>query len=128
MRVRPFFWFMLVAVCLGVLTFAANMPVARVVPLMAHIEQVSTSNSSSAEVRLRLTDTEGMPVDQARVTPQASMPDMVMAPQTANVQALGQGLYLASINFSMAGAWKIDITAHADGFAATNQSIVIDVV
>ncbi len=128
MRVRPFFWFMLVAVCLGVLTFAANMPVVRVVPLIAHIEQVSTSNPSNAEVRLRLTDTEGMPVDQARVTPQASMPNMAMEPQSANVQALGQGLYLASISLSMAGAWKIDITAYADGFTTTNQSIVIDVV
>jgi nitrogen fixation protein FixH len=119
---------MLVAVCLGILTFAANVPLAHPVPLMAHIEQVSTSSASSAQVRLRLTDTEGIPVDQASVTPQASMPAMAMEAQSTSVQALGQGLYLASINFSMAGAWKIDITAHADGFTATNQSIVVDVV
>lgn len=128
MRVRPFVWIMLVIACAGVLVFAANISVNKTVPLLAHIEQISTNGSGSALVRLRLTDTEGTPVDQARITPQASMPTMLMAPPSTTVQPLGHGLYLANINFSMTGAWKIDITAYADGFTKLEQSITIDVV
>ena len=128
MRVRPFFWFLLAAVCVGVLTLSANIKVAQAIPLLAHIEQISTSTASTAEVRLRLTDAEGVPVDQARVTPRASMLEMAMAPQPTTVQPLGQGLYLASISFSMAGSWEIDIAAYADGFAVTKQSIIVNVI
>lgn len=128
MRVRPFFWFILAVVCAGVLTFAANISATNSGPLLAHIEQISTSTASTAQVRLRLTDTEGVPVDQAHVTPQASMLNMTMAPQLTTVRPLGEGLYLASISLSMAGSWRIDIIAHADGFAPMHQSIVVDVV
>lgn len=128
MRIRPFFWIMLVTVCASVLIFAANISVYKSVPLLAHIEQISTSTASSAQVRLRLTDSEGMPVDQARVTPRASMPDMAMAPPLISVQPLGQGIYLASLSLSMAGSWKIDITAHADGFTTLDQSIIVNIV
>lgn len=128
MRIRPFFWIMLVTVCASVLIFAANISAYKSVPLLAHIEQISTSTASSAQVRLRLTDSEGMPVDQASVTPHASMPDMAMAPPLTSVRPLGQGIYLASLSLSMAGSWKIDITAHADGFATLNQSIIVNII
>lgn len=128
MRIRPFFWIMLVMVCASVLIFAAHISAYKSVPLLAHIEQISTSTASSAQVRLRLTDSEGMPVDQASITPHASMLDMAMAPPLTSVRPLGQGLYLASLSLSMAGSWKIDITAHADGFAPLNQSIIVNIV
>ena len=128
MRVRPIVWMILAAVCAGVLVFAADISVYKAVPLQAHIEQISTTSANSAQVYLRLTDSEGMPVDQARVTPRASMLNMNMAPQLARVQALGQGMYLASINFSMAGSWEIDIIAYADGFTTMRQSIMLTVV
>jgi nitrogen fixation protein FixH len=128
MRVRPFIWIILAVVCTGVLIFAADISVYKVAPLQAHIEQISTVTASSAQVRLRLTDSEGMPVDQASVTPQASMLNMSMAPQLATVQPLGQGTYLASISFSMAGCWKIDIIARADGFNVMKQSIMVNIV
>ncbi|HEX7737671.1 MAG TPA: FixH family protein [Ktedonobacteraceae bacterium] len=127
MRVRPFVWIMLVATCAGVLIFAMNISLNKAVPLLAHIEQISTTGPGAALVRLRLTDSEGLPVDQARVTPQASMPNMPMEPQFTTVQPLGQGLYLTNINFSMTGSWEIDITAHADGFSTLKQSITIKV-
>lgn len=128
MRVRPVFWIMLLTVCASILIFAANTSVYKSVPLQARIEQISASTASIAQVRLRLTDSEGMPVDQANVTPRAYMPNMTMAPPLTRVQPLGQGLYLASIAFSMAGAWKIDIIARADGFDTMKQSIMLDVV
>lgn len=128
MRVRPFFWGILAAACIGVLVFAAHISVHKAVPLQAHVEQVTTLLANSAQVRLRLTDSEGLPVDQASVTPQAHMLDMQMAPPLTRVQPLGQGMYLASLNFSMAGYWKIDIIARADGFDPMQQSITVNVV
>jgi nitrogen fixation protein FixH len=128
MRVRPVFWMILAAACASVLIFAADISVYKSVPLQAHIEQISTSTASMAQVYLRLTDSEGMPVDQASVTPHAYMPTMQMAPPLTRVQSLGQGNYLASISFSMTGAWKIDIIAHADGFDTMKQSITVTVV
>lgn len=128
MRIRPFFWIMLATVCASVLIFAANISVYKSVPLQAHIEQITTSTASSAQVSLRLTDSEGMPVDRASITPHASMPSMTMAAPLTRVQPLGQGIYLASLSLSMAGSWKIDIIAHADGFDTLQQSIVVNVV
>lgn len=127
MRVRPFFWLLLTTVCIGVIIFAEAISLRKVVPMQAHIDQVSTVATSATVVRLHLTDSEGQPIDQASVTPRASMPAMQMAPQKINVQALGQGVYVTRISFSMAGAWKIDITAHADGFDAVHQSLLVTV-
>ncbi len=128
MRVRPFFWIFLATVCAGVLIFAATISVYKSIPMQAHIDQVSTVAANSTIVRLHLTDPEGMPIDQANIIPQASMLDMHMASQRTSVQSLGQGIYLAQISFSMAGAWKIDITARADGFDPIQQSILVDVL
>lgn len=128
MRVRPFFWLLLTTVCIGVLVFAGAISIHKLVPMQAHIDQVSTASVGATSVRLHLTDSEGLPIDQARVTPHASMPAMQMPPQQINVQPLGQGVYLARISFSMAGSWKIDIIAHADGFDAVHQSIEIMVL
>lgn len=126
MRVRPFFWIFLATVCAGVLLFAAGVSAYEAVPLRAHIDQISRT-AGTALVRLHLTDPEGTPVDQARITPDATMPEMDMAPQQTSVQSLGQGVYVARITFSMAGAWKIDIIANADGFSTMHKSILMQV-
>ena len=60
--------------------------------------------------------------------PHASMPAMPMQPQHVGVRSLGQGVYLAWVDFSMAGDWKIDITARANGFAPAQQSIQLTVL
>jgi hypothetical protein len=46
-----------------------------------------------------------------------------MGPQRIKIKALGQGTYLTLIHFSMAGLWKIEITAHADGFNTVQQAL-----
>jgi nitrogen fixation protein FixH len=128
MRVRPFFWALLALACAGVLIFATVVSIERALPMHAHIDQVSSVTSGSTLVRLHLTDAEGTPIDQASVIPQAFMPAMSMGPQRTSVQALGQGVYLARISFSMMGLWNIDIIAHADGFAPIHQSIRLTVL
>lgn len=127
MRVRPFFWIFLATVCTGVLIFAATISAYRSVPMRAHIDQISTVATDATFVRLRLTDPEGLPIDQASIIPSAYMLEMNMGPQQASVRSLGQGVYLAQIQFSMAGAWKVDIVARADGFETMQQSIQINI-
>ena len=128
MRVRPFFWALLATACAGVLIFAAAISVYNALPMHAHIDQISSITPTSTFVRLRLADSEGMPIDQASITPLASMLAMPMGPQRISVQSLGQGVYLARFSFSMTGLWKIDIIAHADGFAPIRQSLQLTVV
>ncbi len=127
MHVRPFFWFLLAAVCTGVLVFAVTIPACRVLPMRAHIDEVSMVNESSTLVRLTLTDPEGAPIDQAQITSRVYMLTMSMGPQQTKIEPLGQGTYLAQIHFSMAGSWRVEITAHADGFDVTRQLIQLTV-
>jgi hypothetical protein len=127
MRVRPFFWIFLTTICAGVLIFAATITLYKAVPMQAHIDQVTHIHANSTSIYLHLTDPDGLPIDEAKVIPRASMPDMSMGPQQAGVRSLGQGIYLAWMNFSMAGSWKIDITARADGFATIQQSLMIQI-
>lgn len=127
MRVRPFFWLFLALACTGILIFSANISVIDI-PMQAHIDQVSTASTHMTSVLLTLTDPEGEPIAQAQITPQAYMLTMSMGPQQISVRSRGQGLYLAEIHFSMAGLWHIDITAHADGFHAAQESLQLTVV
>lgn len=128
MRVRPFFWALLTLACAAVLIFAATVSIGRVLPMHAHIDQVLSVSADATLVRLHLTDSEGTPIDRANVSPQAFMPSMPMEPQQISVQACGQGIYLARINFSMTGLWKIEILARAAGFAPTRQSLQLTVL
>ncbi len=123
MRVRPFFWILLAIVCVSTLIFAATVSLRNAVPMQARIVQVSATTHAATFVRLHLTDPEGLPIDQASISSRVSMPEMRMEPQRTSVQSLGQGVYLARISFSMGGLWKIDIIAHASGFAPAHQSI-----
>lgn len=125
MRIRPFFWLMLVSICTGILLFAATISMHRSVPMQVHIDQIAITGAQTTVVRLHLSDSEGLPIDQARIIPSVSMLTMPMGAQQIRVQALNQGIYLAQIRFSMAGTWKIDLLAHADGFAAIQQSVQV---
>ena len=128
MRVRLFFWILLASVSTSVLIFAATLSNHKMLPMRAHIDQVSIATTDSTFVRLSLTDSAGLPIDQAKIIPSASMLAMPMEPQQTKVKPLGKGLYLAQIHFSMAGSWKIDLVAQADGFEAIRQSIQLTVL
>ena len=127
MHVRPFFWIFLATVCVSVLIFAATISAYRMMPMRVSIDQVSITGVNATMVRLHLTDPDGMPIDQASITPDAYMLDMAMRSKQISTRALGQGIYLALIHFSMAGPWNIDIIAHASGFNVTRQSIKLNI-
>lgn len=128
MRIRPFFWLILVSMCIGVLVFAATISLQRSVPMQASIDQISITAAQTTIVHLHLSDSEGLPIDQAKIVSHASMLTMRMSTPKIRVQALGQGSYLAQISFSMRGIWQIDLIAHADGFDAIQQSVQLTVL
>jgi hypothetical protein len=127
MRVRPFFWTLLAIACASVLVLAVVVTNNRVYPLQAQVAQVLTSPAGVAVVRLYLTDTEDQPVDQATILLNASMPEMHMEPQTAHLQALGQGGYLARFHLSMSGLWQLFFQVSAPGFLPTHQLLTLQV-
>ncbi|MGH2508243.1 MAG: hypothetical protein ACRDHZ_12690, partial [Ktedonobacteraceae bacterium] len=101
MRIRPFFWIILVSICVSVLIFAATISIQRSVPMQVHIDQISITAAQTTVVRLHLSDSEGLPIDQARIIPHVSMLTMLMSTPHIRVHALGQGIYLAQISFPM---------------------------
>ncbi len=126
MRVRPFFWAMLTIICVGILLFAQTVSMHRSVPMQVHIDQISTATFAAASIRLHLTDSEGLPIEQASIVSHASMSAMRMSPTHIEIEPLGQGLYLAHIRFSMTGAWNVEIIAQAAGFASAQQSLALN--
>lgn len=127
MRVRPFFWTLLVIVCAGVLVFASTITNNRADPLQAQIEQVLTGPAGIALVRLHLMDAENQPVDQATIHLSASMPAMSMETPAASLEVLGQGRYLARFHLSMTGLWQLAFEVSAPGFLPTRPLLMLQV-
>ncbi len=67
MRVRPFFWVLLAASCIGVLVFAASKPVHVPAVVQVHLDQQHAVAAGYTTVTLHLTDTQGLPIEEARV-------------------------------------------------------------
>jgi Cu(I)/Ag(I) efflux system membrane fusion protein len=65
------------------------------------------------EIRLRVRDDEGAPVDDARVSVQYRMDMAGMAPMGGRVTAepMGDGEYRADANIEMAGTWQLELSA-----------------
>ena len=111
--------------CVGILLFAETISTHRDYSMQMHVDKVSMVAFDAASIRLRLTDSEDLPIDQVSILSHASMPAMRMASQQIIIESLGQGIYLTHVNFSMVGAWRIDIIAHADGFTPVHQSLML---
>jgi nitrogen fixation protein FixH len=127
MRVRPVFWCILALSCIGVLAFAALLHTHTPAVLRVHLDQQQPVTSGVATLELHLTDSQGVPIEQAQVLPQARMTNMNMAADHIRVETLGQGKYLAQLNLYMAGPWQISINAHADGFEPVLETLVVQV-
>ena len=127
MRVRPVFWFMLAFVCCALLVFASLLPVDAPALMQVRVDQALPVPTGYTTVELHLSDLQHIPIEQAQVMPTAHMTNMVMAALSTSVKALGQGNYRVQFAFSMAGPWEITIVAHADGFDALQQSLLIQV-
>jgi YtkA-like len=126
MRVRPFFWILLIVVCLGVLTLAATVHVLAPARLSVQLTQRPTPETPTT-LLVQVTDQEGLAVDGAQISSQAWMTNMHMDSETPSTTPQGQGTYLVQISFSMAGPWMVSVSMRADGFVPLHQVLFVQV-
>lgn len=126
MHVRPFFWLLLALSCIAVLIFAATVREHVPVVMQVHIDQHPTSAGFTI-VKLHLTDTQGLAIEDAMVFSSANMTNMNMTTKQSGVRYLGQGNYAAQLQLYMAGPWAITIQEHAEGFDSLQQTLLVQV-
>ena len=91
--------------------------------ILAHsapkVQQVVTLN-------LHLTDTEGVPINNAAVMSSMNMTNMDMGENKHQLKPIGQGKYTTQLRFSMSGAWFVTVTIRAAGIVSTQQHLVLN--
>lgn len=127
MRIRPIFWCILVLSCLGVLLFAATFQTSVPAIMQVFVASKAPDAASFTTVELHLSDSQGLPIEQAHVTPSAHMTNMNMITRAIQVQSRGEGTYIVQLELYMAGPWEIDISAFADGFSTSRQTLFVQV-
>jgi hypothetical protein len=127
MHVRPFFWFLLALSCTGVLIFAALLHTQAPAKMQVQLDQQRPVASGFTTLELRLTDSQGLPIEEAQVLPNARMTNMSMVSNQKHVESLGQGTYVAQLRLDMAGPWEISIEAQADGFEPIAKNLFVQV-
>ncbi len=125
-RVRPVFWLLLLVSCVGVLVFAATVREDIAAVMHVQVEQRPVAGVVTT-IELHLSDPEGVPIDGARVFSEATMTNMPMGTNASGVRYQGQGYYAVQLRFSMTGPWLITVQAHADGFDAARQTLLVQV-
>ena len=127
MRVRPFFWLLLAASCIGVLVLAATIRSHVPARMQVRIDSQHPVSVGFTILELHLADPDGFPIEQAQVFSSANMTNMNMVAPLSSVREVGQGNYIEQIQLYMSGPWKITIGAHADGFDALQQTLLVQV-
>jgi hypothetical protein len=127
MRVRSFFWYLFALCCISVLVFAATIHMHAPATMQVRLDQPPPVVSGTTTLELHLADSQGLPIEQAQVVPSARMTNMQMVTKQIQVESLGSGNYIATLQLYMAGPWEISIEAHADGFDSLKQTLLIQV-
>src|SRR5260370_36726439 len=126
MRVRFFFWVLLVLTCVSVLTFAflfkRNVPAL----IQLSLDQPFPKAKQVVTLSLHLTDSEGIPIDNASIISHTNMTTMHMQDDKHQLQSVGQGKYIAHLQFSMAGSWLITTSIHANGIVPAQQKLFVE--
>ncbi len=127
MHVRPFFWWLLIGVCAGVLVFACTF--RQEIPVLMHLslDQPTAKTSEALTLTLHLTDSQGLPIEQAHVISDITMTNMDMGVDQQPLQAVGLGMYTTHLHLSMTGPWMISVIAQASGFMPSHQDLSIAV-
>jgi len=112
---------------MSVLIFAASVRVHAPAIMQVHVREQPPIASRLTTLELYLTDTQGLPIEQAQVVPRAWMTNMEMPAKYVQVEPLGKGTYLAKLQLYMAGPWEISIEAHANGFDSLVQTLLVQV-
>ena len=125
MRVRPFFWALLLISCLSMLTLA--LLYHPYTPALVQVEGNRLVSYGLSNVYLRLTDSAGLPITRANVKPSAHMTNMNMVTDQSFVSEAGNGHYVVQLHLYMAGPWAITIETQADGFHSQQQTFFVQV-
>ncbi|TMD68924.1 MAG: hypothetical protein E6I91_03450 [Chloroflexi bacterium] len=125
MRVRPFFWILLAASCIGVLVFAVTWRAHVPAVMHVHVAQHPPASNDYTTVALHLMDEQGLPIEAAQVSSQANMTNMSMDTKQSSTRYLGKGDYITQLHLYMAGPWLITIQAHAEGFDMPRQTLLV---
>lgn len=128
MRIRPFFWCLLATVCMSVLIFAAHAQIHLPAIVQVHIDQQQPTATGMTTLHLRLTDLQGLPIEEAQVLPDAHMTNMHMITNDEYAHSIGRGYYTVQIHLYMAGPWAITIRANAEGFLPLQKTLFVQVV
>ena len=126
MRVRPFFWILLVLVCMGVLTLAATVHILAPARLSVQLVQRPTPDTPTTLI-VRVTDAQGLTVDGAQISSQAWMTNMHMTTETISTTPEEQGTYLVRLRLYMAGPWMVSVSMQAAGFLPLNRTLLVQV-
>lgn len=127
MRIRPFFWGLLATVCVSVLLFAAHTQIYAPAQLQVLMDRQQPTATGMTTLHLHLSDLQGMPIEEANVSPDAHMTNMQMTTNDELVRSIGQGNYKVQIRLYMAGPWAITIRASADGFLPLQKTFFVQV-
>lgn len=126
MRIRPFFWILLMFVCIGTLTLAATVHVSSPAQLHVQLAQHPTPQTPTTFL-VHVTDPQGLAVDGAQISSQAWMTNMHMETETISTMPEGQGTYLVRISLYMAGPWMVSVSMQAAGFLPLHQTLLVQV-
>lgn len=126
MRIRPFFWILLVFVCIGTLTLAATVHIPLPAQLHVQLAQHPTAETPTT-LLVRVTDEQGLAVDGAQLSSQAWMTNMHMTTKTISTTPKGQGTYLVRLSLSMVGPWMVSVSMQAAGFLPVKQTLLVQV-
>jgi nitrogen fixation protein FixH len=125
MRIRFFFWLVLVFTCVSVLTFAILFQ--RDIPALIQLslDHPSPKVRQVVTLSLHLTDAGGIPINNASVISYTNMTTMDMQDKEHQLKSVGQGKYIAHLQFPMAGSWLIVTTVHAKGIVPVQRKLFL---
>jgi hypothetical protein len=106
----------LICLALVLISSACRKTVEQNAQVTIELEKRPTSYRVGSEtISLKLTDADGQPITQAKVSLEGNMSHAGMAPVFGQATETGQGTYRGSLEFSMAGDWIVTIRATLSG-------------
>lgn len=88
---------------------------AAAVPVRITAVMTSAPKSGDNALTVSITDAQGKPVAGAKITASVAMTSMDMGTTHPAVAGKGAGQYAATVNFSMAGPWRVTVKVAAPG-------------
>ncbi|QBD78932.1 hypothetical protein EPA93_24285 [Ktedonosporobacter rubrisoli] len=128
LHVRPFFWLLLAIACAITITLAVLVKTDPPASMQVHLEQQQPLVNETTGLKVYLTDTQGLPIQQAQAMVSTNMTNMDMGENLQPLMPKGDGSYETLFRPSMSGPWSLTITVHAHGFEPLHQTIFVQVV